>query len=137
MRGLHQFVYFFLLYDSKNIAKFIINLHYRWKRLGVILRPSLQSVYIWDPISRGARYLFFFNQFIGDFKNAREDLEVKLADMENRKEEADRKTKEIMPYVKKWLDDVHAILEAVQNLQHEVEEGGAKKCLNVPRRNIL
>ncbi|XP_028773801.1 disease resistance protein At4g27190-like [Neltuma alba] len=41
-----------------------------------------------------------------------------------------------MPSVKKWLDDVNAILEEVQKLQQELE-GGPNKCFNVSLRYSL
>ncbi|KAK4275502.1 hypothetical protein QN277_018573 [Acacia crassicarpa] len=88
------------------------------------------------PILRRARYLFCFKQFVRDVEKAKQELEGKLADMNKRKEEADRKTEEIMPSVKKWLGDVNAIFGDVQKLQQELEERG-NKCFNVPLRYSL
>ncbi|XP_028770137.1 disease resistance protein RPS5-like [Neltuma alba] len=97
---------------------------------------SKLAEYLVAPISQGATYLFCFKQFIGGVDKAKQELEAKLEDVKKRKEEADRKTKEIMPSVKKWLDDVNAILEEVQKLQQELE-GGRNKCFNVSLRYSL
>ncbi|KAK4275510.1 hypothetical protein QN277_018581 [Acacia crassicarpa] len=92
---------------------------------------------LWDPISHHARYLFCFNTFIGDVEKAKGELQMKLADVNMRKEEADRRIdKEIMPSVKKWLEEVNAILEEVQKLQQELE-GRGNKCFNVSLRYSL
>ncbi|KAK4275511.1 hypothetical protein QN277_018582 [Acacia crassicarpa] len=88
------------------------------------------------PILRRARYLFCFKQFVGDVEKAKQQLEGKLADVNKRKEEADRKTEEIMPSVKKWLDDVNAIFEDVQKLQQELK-GRGNKCFNVSLKYSL
>ncbi|XP_054802692.1 probable disease resistance protein At5g63020 isoform X2 [Prosopis cineraria] len=93
--------------------------------------------YLVDPIIHRARYLLCLNQFIGDVEKAREELEGKLEDVKRQKEEVDRETKEIMPSVQKWWDNVDAILEDVQKLQRKAEEGGAKKCFNVRHRYSL
>ncbi|KAI9115750.1 hypothetical protein K1719_013419 [Acacia pycnantha] len=87
-------------------------------------------------ILQSARYWFCFKQFIKKLENAKQELEVKLAGMKKRKEEADRKTEEIMPYVKKWLDEVNAVLDEVQKLQQKLE-GGRIKCFNVSLRYSL
>ncbi|KAK4276219.1 hypothetical protein QN277_019189 [Acacia crassicarpa] len=89
-----------------------------------------------EPILGRARYLFRFKQFVGDFEKAKQELEGKLGDVNKRKEESDRKTEEIMPSVKKWLDDVNAIFEDVQKLQRELE-GRGNKCFNVSLRYSL
>ena len=74
-----------------------------------------------EPILGRARYLFRFKQFVRDFENTKQEIEGKRADVNKHKEEADRKTEEIMPFVKKWLDDVNAVLGDVQKLQQELE----------------
>ncbi|XP_028782175.1 disease resistance protein At4g27190-like [Neltuma alba] len=102
----------------------------------VISIGSRLAEYLVAPISKGATYLFCFKQFIGGVEKAKQELEEKLEDVKKRKEEADRKTEEIMPSVKKWLDDVNAILEEVQKLQQELE-GGRNKCFNVSLRYSL
>ena len=91
---------------------------------------------LWDPISRGAHYLLYFKQFIGNFNTTKGELEVKLEDVKRRREEAEQNTHEIMPSVKKWLDDVNIVLEEVQQLQQELE-GGGKKCFNMKLRYSL
>ncbi|XP_028798129.1 disease resistance protein At4g27190-like [Neltuma alba] len=105
------------------------------EEIGTCLATKLAEC-LWDPISRRARYLFCFNEYGGVVEKIKEELLVTLADVNIRKEEAHRKTEEIMPSVKKWLDDVNAILEDVQKLQQEVGEGG-KKCLNVSLKYSL
>ena len=56
--------------------------------------------------------------------------------MKRRNEEANRNTEEIMPSVKKWLDNVNIVLEEVQQLQQELK-GGGKKCFNMKLRYSL
>ncbi|XP_028800316.1 probable disease resistance protein At4g27220 [Neltuma alba] len=89
----------------------------------VISIVSKVAEYLVAPISHGAAYFFCFKQLNEDFKKAKQELEVKLEDVRKRTEEAERKTEEIMPSVKKWLDDVNAILGEVQKLQQELDRG--------------
>lgn len=96
----------------------------------VISIASKVAEYLVGPISQRTTYLFRFNQIIEEVEKSKQELEVKLADMKRRKEEADQKTKETMPSVKKWFDDVDAVLEEMQKLQQELQRGG-HKCYNV------
>ncbi|XP_028760269.1 disease resistance protein At4g27190-like [Neltuma alba] len=91
---------------------------------------------LWDPISRRARYLCCFNQYSGVVDKIKEELLVTLADVNKRKEEAHRRTEEIMPSVEKWLGEVNAILKEVQELPREVG-GGGKKCFNMSLKYSL
>ncbi|XP_028773803.1 disease resistance protein At4g27190-like [Neltuma alba] len=88
------------------------------------------------PISQGVAHLFCFRKFNEDFEKARRELEVKLEDVRNRKEEADRKNEDIMPAVEKWLDDVNAILQEAEKLQPELDRG-RNNCFNVSVRYSL
>ncbi|XP_028760232.1 putative disease resistance protein At5g05400 [Neltuma alba] len=98
------------------------------EEIGTCLATKLAEC-LWDPISRRARYLFCFNQI-------KEELVVTRENVSLRKEEAHKKTEEITPRVKKWLDDVNAILDEVQKLQQEVG-GGGKKCFNMSLKYSL
>ncbi|XP_028760270.1 disease resistance protein At4g27190-like [Neltuma alba] len=105
------------------------------EEIGTCLATKLAEC-LWNPISRRARYLFCFNQYIEDVEKIKKGLELTLADVNKHKEEAHRRTEEIMPSVEKWLGEVNAILKEVPELPREVG-GGGKKCFKMSLKYSL
>ena len=78
--------------------------------------------YTVGPILHHAQYLCCFNNIAGNLPNAKEELELTRNSVNERVEEAIKRTEKIEPAVEKWLRDVEKVLEEEHMLQERISE---------------
>ncbi|KAL2584859.1 hypothetical protein AAZV13_14G153200 [Glycine max] len=78
--------------------------------------------YTVGPILHHARYLCCFNNIAWNLLIAKEELELTRNSVNERVEEAIKRTEKIEPAVEKWLKDVEKVLEEVHMLQGRISE---------------
>ncbi|KAJ1432082.1 P-loop containing nucleoside triphosphate hydrolase [Sesbania bispinosa] len=90
------------------------------------LTSGNSAYYAFLPTIQG-KYLFDVGQIIKDLEDKKKELILTRDNVQNRVEEAKKKTEKIEGAVEIWLSEVKSLLEEVESLEHEMRENNS--CL--------
>lgn len=112
--------------------------YYKMADIAISIAAKVME-YLFKPTIQQGKYLFGVGKIIRDLDGKKKEMALTRDSVQNRVEEAKKKTEKIEIVVEMWLGEVKSLLEEVENLEHEMRENinGLPGCCPNLRKHYL